>query len=189
MRWELGRLVVLLLSGLAFAGGCTRHKTARRPVQMVAMPPSEPPHAWSTVPVGGAASFEADHLVSCEAEPPGLVRAYATEDALVVLGEAAGRTTLRLRLASGDEFFLDMDVTNDPIAYRVLTLGEQLAIPLEGVKEVLPVSACVKTTKNADATQLFVRGDTPCTVLVGLTMSDGTTKTTEIVVVGGERLL
>jgi hypothetical protein len=180
----------LLLFVGVLAAGCTRHKSARRPVQMVAMPPpAEPPHAQSNVPVGGAVTFEADEVISCEAGAPGLVRAYATKEALTILGESAGRTTLRLRLAAGDIFYLDMNVTNEPIAYHVLAVGEQLALPLEGVKDVSEPSKCLRTTKSADASQLIVLAEHPCTALVGFTMQDGTAKTTEIVVVGGERLL
>lgn len=157
---------------------------------MEAVPPAaEPPHAQSSVPVGGAAVFDADEVISCEANPPGLVRAYAAPDSLVLIGEGAGRTTLRLRLSSGDEFYLDLNVTNEPIAYHVLALGEQLAISLEGVKDVAPIASCVRATNNADATQLFILGEKPCTALIGLTMKDGTTKTQEILVVGGQRLL
>jgi hypothetical protein len=184
-----GSTWLLLVAGV-LAAGCTRHKSTRRPVQMVAMPPpSEPPHAQSSVPVGGAVTFEADEVISCEAEAPDLVRAYATKEALTILGENAGRTTLRLRLAAGDVFYLDMNVTNEPIGYHVLALGEQLALPLEGVKDVVEPSKCLRTSKSADGAQLIVLAEHPCTALVGLTMQDGTAKTTEIVVIGGERLL
>jgi hypothetical protein len=47
----------------------------------------------------------------------------------------------------------------------------------------------LRTSKSADGAQLIVLAEHPCTALVGLTMQDGTAKTTEIVVIGGERLL
>lgn len=157
---------------------------------MVAMPPPvEAPHAQSSVPNGGARTFEADEVVSCEADTADIVRAYATKEALTIIGERPGRATLRLRLASGDVFLLDVVVTPEPSPYAVLAVGEQLAIPIDGVKDIAPPSACVRTTKNADGTQLFLLAEQPCTAIIGLTMQDGTTKATEIVVVGGERLL
>ena len=182
MRWLLFALVAL--------AGCTHPKSARKPVQMVAMPPpAEPPHSRSSVPSGGARTFEADEVVSCEADTADVVRAYATKETLTIIGEKPGRATLRLRLASGDVFLLDMDVTNEPSDYAVLAIGEQLAIPLEGVKDVSRPSECVSSTKTADGTQLILLAKEPCTAIVGLTMQDGTSKATEIVVIGGQRLL
>lgn len=157
---------------------------------MVAMPPAtEPPHSQSTVPSGGARTFEADEVVSCEADVEDVVRAYATKEALTLIGEKPGRATLRLRLAAGDVFLLDMTVTDEPSPYAVLAVGEQLAIPLEGVKDIAPPSACVRTTKTTDGAQLILLAEQPCTAIIALTMQDGTTKTTEIVVIGGQRLL
>lgn len=152
-------------------------------------PPSEPPHAQARVPVGGAIALEAEEVISCEAEPPGLVRAYATKETLTFIGLGPGRVTVRLRLSAGDEFLLDLDVTSEPIAYRVLALGEQLTLPLENVTAVAEATHCVRATKSNDGAHLIVVAERACTALVWLTMPDGTSKATEIVVVGGERLL
>jgi len=157
---------------------------------MVALPPpEEAPHAQGSVPVGGAVTFDAEQVVSCEADTADLVRAYATADSLTLIGASAGRTTLKLRLQAGDVFHLDLEVVNDPPAQRALAVGDQIALSLEGVREVAEGASCIQTTKSADGAQLFVLGLKPCLALVAFTMNDGTTRRSEVVVVDGTRLL
>lgn len=184
-RYSMIAAAWLLLGGT----GCVHRTSARKPVMMVPVPPPETPHAESSVPAGGAISFEADQVVSCEASVPDLVRAYASPTALVVLGDKPGRTWIRLRLASGDEFLLDMKVTNDSPAYGAIAIGEQMTLPLDGTKEYQQTGECVRLQPSADATRLFVVGESPCSSVITFTMLDGSTKFVEIVVVGGQRLL
>ena len=80
---------------------------------MVPLPPPEPPpHSQASVAAGGAVTFEAEHVVSCDTDTPDLVRAYATDDHLTLIGIAPGQTTIHLRLEAGDEFHLDVDITD-----------------------------------------------------------------------------
>lgn len=156
---------------------------------MVALPPpAEGPHAQTSVAVGGSVTFEAESVVSCEADAPDLFRAYATADALTLVGRHAGRTTLHLRLQAGDLFHLDVDVTNDPPARRALAVAEQLAIPLEGARDVSATGRAVSTTKSGDGAQLFVTAVAPGIAIVTLEMKDGSTRPVDLLVVGGTRL-
>lgn len=179
---------MIVAAGLVL-GGCIHRTSERKPVTMVPVPPPETPHAESSVPAGGAISFDADQVVSCEASVPDLVRAYASPTALTVLGDKPGRTWIRLRLASGDEFLLDMTVTNVPPAYGAIAIGEHMTLPLEGATDYQRTGECVRLQPSADATKLFVVGETPCSSVITFTMNDGSTKFVEIVVVGGQRLL
>jgi len=156
---------------------------------MVALPaPAEAPHAQTSVPVGGSVTFEAENVVACEADAPDLFRAYATHDALTIVGRSAGRATLRLRLEAGDEFFLDVDVTTDPPARRALAVGDLFALSLEGVKDVTPSGEAVKTAKSSDGAQLIVTAIAPGVAVLSLQKNDGSTQPVDILVVGGTRL-
>lgn len=157
---------------------------------MEPIPPPEPPtHQQTSLAVGGGAIFDADDLVSVEADVPNLVRAYATSNALALIGQAPGKVTLTLHLRTGDVFYFDVDVTSDPPAQRALLVGEPFVITYDGVKDYTLSGKGLEGHKSADETQLIVTGSQPGPAIVGLSMNDGSLHRVELVIVGGNKLL
>jgi hypothetical protein len=180
-----------LLLALAVAG-CHSQKQPKPPVTMEPLPAPGPiphPRQETAVPVDGAGTFEADQVISCEVDVPDLFRVYVTPTTITILGQNPGHAVLHLKIESGDEFDLDVDITQEPPPKRALAVGDQITIAMDGLKALTVESDNVKTTKTSDGTQMIILGVKPGPATAVLHFNDDSTSNNELIVIGGQRLL
>ena len=175
-----------LLAAALFLGACATPPT-RHPVAMVPIP--LPEHQKTTLAVGGGAVFDAEEVIAVEADKPDIVRAYATKDALELVGEQPGKVTLKLHLLAGDFFYFDVEVTSDPPAVHALVVSHPFVITYDGVKDYALSGKGVTAHKSIDETQLIVTGSVDGPAFIALTMADGSIHRVELLIIDGQRLL
>ena len=154
---------------------------------MVALPPPAP----SVLPVvrlhvGEASRVEGAILV--RADNPLLLRAYQQEGAFAFIGKKTGATTVHFRSDEGDPLDVRFEVIAGEPTPRALAVGETFVVPMKGVKDYsLGLSGIVDGTLTSDGSQLLVTGRRAGATTVLLIDANGSQRSHELVIIGGER--
>jgi hypothetical protein len=165
---------------------------SRHPTSMEALPPpppEEPQHLL--VPENGVTRLVVGpDTALCTADDRALVEVWGKRDELVIVGRKRGHTLLHVERPGKGRVDIDVEVGPGAPDARALAVGETVMLSAEGVREWSESGpGFVTLSPTEDGKQILVTGRRPGTNVVLFIRADGSERTLELTVVGGDRQL
>jgi hypothetical protein len=181
--------VAVALALALFGAACSSPPPPRPPMETekVEAPPASQKNV--KIQVSGVITFVVE-AATATADDPSLVRIYGQPNAIAVVGQKIGRTTLHIQTKKGSTEDVNVEVASGEPLARALAIGETHSLSMKGVKEYsVGLHDIVATAPTSDGTQLLVTGKKPGSTTILMIGKDGKSQKHQIVVVGGDRIL